>query len=721
LTEPTPPSKQTRSRAVADPGSSPLSPESASLLLHDLRVHQVELEMQNDELRQTQQQLEASRARYFDLFDLAPIGYFTLSQTGLIEEANFTAAGILGVPRSALVKQQLTRFIVSADQDLYYHHRRALVATGARQVCELRMVRSSGESCWVRLEATSAKDAHGDLVCRAVVSDITANKRVEETLKASEARHRTLFEMSHDALMTLAPPDWRFTSANSTTLAMFGAANEAEFLARAASEYSPERQPDGSRSAQRAAVMIETALREGSHYYEWTHRRLSGQEFPTTVLLTRIELGGAPLLQATVRDETEVRKLHAMLSQADRLSSMGMLAAGVAHEINNPLLYVLYNIETVAEELPKLAVAVERCLVALRAELGDEGVAKVLGDAASLLEASTLTEVIARVQEALSGTQRINKISRAIGAFSRVESTERSAVDLNYTIECASTMAATDIRFRAQLVLDFGELPPVWASEGKLSQVFLNLLINAAHAIDEGNVANNFIQIRTWALGDDVFAEVKDTGKGISEANLARIFEPFFTTKAIGVGSGLGLPICRNILSEFGGDIQVESALGVGTRFVVRLPKQKGASIAPRVKPASEAPEVPKVRGRILVVDDEPAICAMVVRMLGAEHVLVTAGSGEAARRILEGDQSFDLILCDLMMPDSTGMDLHQWLVAENPSTAEKVVFVTGGAFTPQASEYVTRVGNVRLDKPYEAAALKRFVSERVAAAQNKN
>lgn len=706
---------------MADPGSSPLSPESASLLLHDLRVHQVELEMQNDELRQTQQQLEASRARYFDLFDLAPIGYFTLSQTGLIEEANFTAAGILGVPRSALVKQQLTRFIVSADQDLYYHHRRALVATGARQVCELRMVRSSGESCWVRLEATSAKDAHGDLVCRAVVSDITANKRVEETLKASEARHRTLFEMSHDALMTLAPPDWRFTSANSTTLAMFGAANEVDFLARAASEYSPERQPDGSRSAQRAAVMIETALREGSHYYEWTHRRLSGQEFPTTVLLTRIELGGAPLLQATVRDETEVRKLHAMLSQADRLSSMGMLAAGVAHEINNPLLYVLYNIETVAEELPKLAVAVERCLVALRAELGDEGVAKVLGDAASLLEASTLTEVIARVQEALSGTQRINKISRAIGAFSRVESTERSAVDLNYTIECASTMAATDIRFRAQLVLDFGELPPVWASEGKLSQVFLNLLINAAHAIDEGNVANNFIQIRTWALGDDVFAEVKDTGKGISEANLARIFEPFFTTKAIGVGSGLGLPICRNILSEFGGDIQVESALGVGTRFVVRLPKQKGASIAPRVKPASEAPEVPKVRGRILVVDDEPAICAMVVRMLGAEHVLVTAGSGEAARRILEGDQSFDLILCDLMMPDSTGMDLHQWLVAENPSTAEKVVFVTGGAFTPQASEYVTRVGNVRLDKPYEAAALKRFVSERVAAAQNKN
>ncbi len=706
---------------MADPGSSPLAPESASLLLHDLRVHQVELEMQNDELRRTQQQLEASRARYFDLFDLAPIGYFTLSQTGLIEEANFTAAGILGVPRSNLVKQQLTRFIVSADQDLYYHHRKELVATGARQVCELRMMRSTGETCWVRLEATRAQDAHGDVVCRAVVSDITASKHVEETLKASEARHRILFEMSHDALMTLAPPDWRFTSANSTTLAMFGAEDEAAFLSRAPSEYSPERQPDGVRSTQRAALMIETALREGSHYYEWTHRRLSGQEFPATVLLTRMEIGGKPFLQATVRDETEVRKLHAMLSQADRLSSMGMLAAGVAHEINNPLLYVLYNIETVAEELPKVAVAVERCRVALRAALGDEGLAKVLGDDASLLEASTLEDVIERIREALSGTQRINKISRAIGTFSRVESTERSRVDLNYAIECASTMAATDIRFRAQLVLDFAELPPVWASEGKLSQVFLNLLINAAHAIDEGDVAHNFIQIRTWALGDDVFAEVKDTGKGISEPTLARIFEPFFTTKAIGVGSGLGLPICRSILTEFGGDIQVKSVLGVGSTFLVRLPIQKGASIAPALKPASDAPQVPKVCGRILVVDDEPAICAKVVRMLGAEHALVTAGSGEAARLILERDQSFDLILCDLMMPDSTGMDLHRWLATEHPSAAEKLVFVTGGAFTPQASDYVTRVGNARLDKPYEAAALKRFVSERVAAAQNKN
>jgi PAS domain S-box-containing protein len=684
-------------------------------VLHELRVHQIEIELQNEELRRTQQQLEASRARYFDLFERAPVGYFTLSQVGLIEEANFTAAGLLGLARGALVNQPLTAFILPADQDIYYRHRKQLVETGAKQVCELRILRSDGEPCWVRLEETSATDASGVLVCRAVVSDIAARKRAEETLKASEARHRTLFEKSHDALMTQAPPEWRFTSGNSTTLAMFGASDEADFVSRAPSEYWPKLQPDGVASAEKAPVMIETALREGSHFYKWNYQRLSGQEFPATVLLTRIEIDGQPLLQATVRDETEVKRLQALLGQADRLTSMGMLAAGVAHEINNPLSYVLYNIETLTEELPKLASALEHCFPAVRAELGDQAFAKVAGDDAAMFESSVLKDIIERAREALAGTQRIRTISRAIGTFSRVETTERSRIDLNYAIECATTMVLNDIKFRAKLVVDFGQLPAIWASEGKLSQVFLNLLINAAQAIDEGDVPHNSIHVRTWTKGDDVFAEVKDTGKGISEENLARIFEPFFTSKAAGVGSGLGLPICRNIVTEFGGDIHAESKLGLGTSFTIRLPIQRGLSNAP----PDHAAEVSNARGRVLVVDDEQAIRTMMVRLLGAEHELVTAASGEAAQAILEHDSSFDVILCDLMMPQMTGMDLHKWLATNKPALARRVVFITGGAFTPKASEYLSRFSNLRLEKPYEPAKLKRLTSELVARAKS--
>jgi PAS domain S-box-containing protein len=539
--------------------------------LDELTLHQVELELQNAELRRIQLLLLASRARYFDLYNRAPVGYFTLNQAGFIRKANLTAAHLLGTTRGALVKQSLTRFIVPDDQDIYYHHKKQLVETGTRQVCELRMLRPEGDPCWVRLEATSAKGASGVLLVRAVMSDITERRNAEETLRASEARHRSLFEKSHDALMTLAPPDWRFTAANSTTLAMFGARDEKEFLARAPRDYSPRTQLDGSVSADRAPVMIASALTAGSHFYEWTFQRLNGQEFPATVLLTRMEIDGHALLHATVRDETEVKKLQAMLRQADRLTSMGTLAAGVAHEINNPLTYVLHNIESLSVDLPKLGSALNRSLRTLRSELGNETLTELLGPDAPMLEPALLSDMAERAREALDGTERIKTISKAIGTFSRVESTERFRVDLNYAIECATTMALTVIKFRAKLVVDYATLPPVWASEGKLSQVFLNLLINAAHAIDEGNVQHNRIEISTWARGDDVFAEVKDTGRGISAADLERIFDPFFTTKGVGKGLGLGLSISYNIIKDFGGSLRVGKAAGGGAQFAIEL------------------------------------------------------------------------------------------------------------------------------------------------------
>jgi PAS domain S-box-containing protein len=160
-----------------------LSPEDAHLLLHELRVHQIELEMQNEELRRTQSELEASRIRYFDLYDLAPVGYFTISEQGLILEGNLTAAGLLGVSRSALVKRRLTAFVLPEDQDIYYRHRKQLFETGAPQVCEFRMLRAKATPFWARMAATTAQDADGAPVCRVVVSDITDRKRAEEEIR----------------------------------------------------------------------------------------------------------------------------------------------------------------------------------------------------------------------------------------------------------------------------------------------------------------------------------------------------------------------------------------------------------------------------------------------------------------------------------------------------------------------------------------------------------
>jgi PAS domain S-box-containing protein len=169
-----------------------LSPEDARRLLHELRVHQIELEMQNEELRRAQAELEASRARYFDLYDLAPVGYFTLSEQGLILEANLTAAKLLGVERQTLLKQPLTRFILPDDQDIYYRHRKQLFETGAPQVCEMRMLCADAAPFWARMDATAAQDADGSPVCRAVVSDVTEHTRAKEALRQSETRYKAL-------------------------------------------------------------------------------------------------------------------------------------------------------------------------------------------------------------------------------------------------------------------------------------------------------------------------------------------------------------------------------------------------------------------------------------------------------------------------------------------------------------------------------------------------
>jgi two-component system cell cycle sensor histidine kinase/response regulator CckA len=706
----------------ADDGSS-LSLDATRRVLHDLRVHQIELEMQNDELRRTQEQLELARARYFDLYDLAPVGYLTLNQSGAIREANLTAANLLNTPRVELVNEPLTRFIWPADQDIFYLHERELWKTGERQACELRLLKRDGEVCWVRLESTSTKGSFDNIACRIVMSDIDARRKAEETLRASELRHRILFENSPDALMTLAAPHWSYASGNSRTLTLFGAVSQADFVSHSPVEFSPERQPDGILSSVKNAAMIAIALRNGSHSYAWTYRDRAGRQFPASVLLARLEIAGQTLLQCTVRDETELRRIQAVLGQSDRLASMGMLAAGVAHEINNPLAYVLYNLESLNSELPNLAAASERSLLAWQAQRATEGATPTEGtmptdDDLAWLSPTKWNDIIDHTRDALDGTQRIARITKAIGMFSRVESSQRSPVDLNYAIECAITMALNDIKFRAKLVTDFGALPAIWASVGKLSQIFLNLLINAAHALEEGKLEHNHIWVRTWALGENVFAEVKDSGKGISAADLSQIFEPFFTTKPIGIGSGLGLPICRNILDEFGGDIQVESELGKGTCFTVRLPIGPGLSQAPPLATPTSAPPTHGVRGRVLLIDDEGGIRKVMARVLGTDHDIVMAASGQAARAILEHDQGFDVLLCDLMMPEVSGVDVHQWLAKTHPTVAERVVFLSGGAFTPKAASYIAGVTNRQLDKPFVSAELKQLVADLVAAAK---
>jgi PAS domain S-box-containing protein len=415
------------------------------------------------------------------------------------------------------------------------------------------------------------------------------------------------------------------------------------------------------------------------------------------------------------RAEEALQRLLASLAQSDRMSSLGMLAAGVAHELNNPLAYVLFNLESLAEDLPGLLEAARRCHAELTARAGAEEVDRILP--ASFCP-EKVEDALDRLREACSGAQRIRQIAGSLSTFSRVERKELGPVDVEASLDHALTLASNELKYRARVVRDFAGVPRVLATESKLAQVFLNLLLNAAQAIDEGQVARHEIRVRTSTEGERVCVEVSDTGRGIAPEHQARLFEPVFTPR--GVGSGLGLSICKSIVTEFGGEIAHEGAPGGGARFRIRLPGLPGG---PRGsgEPAPASLEAPGVRGRILVVDDEAGIRASLVRLLGREHELVAVASGEEARALLEADRCFDLVLCDLMMPRMSGMELHAWLARADPGLAGRVVFLTGGAFTPGAAEYLARVGNLRVEKPFESKSLRKLAGDLVRAARDRD
>jgi len=275
-------------------------------------------------------------------------------------------------------------------------------------------------------------------------------------------------------------------------------------------------------------------------------------------------------------------------------------------------------------------------------------------------------------------------------------------------IEAALRLTRNELRHRARLEVELGELPPVASAGHRLGQVFLNLLTNAAQAIPEGQGDAHVISVhagtdaRGWAR-----VEVRDTGAGMAPGVLKRIFEPFFTTKAQGVGTGLGLAIVHSIVSSAGGRVEVESQLGRGTTFRVLLPP---SAIPVKPKPAPAALPIPGPGPggprALLLVDDDQLVARSLARALRRAAQVTVAGDGHEALGRLEAGERYDAILCDLMMPRMSGMEFHARVVAQHPALAPRMIFMTGGAFTPGAHEFLQRVSCPCLDKPVDLERL---------------
>ena len=405
--------------------------------------------------------------------------------------------------------------------------------------------------------------------------------------------------------------------------------------------------------------------------------------FSSRELLTRIR---THLRMSSVR-----QRLQAELVIADRLSAVGMLAAGVAHEINNPLAVVTSNLDLVLDELRK----------------------------ASQSSSPGVSELEMMLNEARQGADRIAEIVSGMKTFARAGEERRSALDVQPLLELAVNVAFNGLRQRARIVKDFAKVPLIEADEARISQVFVNLLVNAAQSIPEGDVQQNQVGIstRTDALGRCV-VEITDTGCGIAPEILDRIFDPFFTTKAIGEGIGLGLSICHRIVSAIGGELTAQSELGVGSTFRILLPPAALAVAHEQKAQPTTAPPSSGLRGRVLIIDDDPLIVGLLCRILDKQHDVTCLTDGKPALDLLLSGHRYDVILCDLMMPGTNGMDIYAALSGALPEQVQRLVFVSGGAVTPGTRKFIEDIPNRLVEKPFSANQIRTLVSDLLSEGQ---
>ena len=573
----------------------------------------------------------------------------------------------------------------------------------------LRDVR--GDPVWVEDRTIILRDAQGRITgFEGILLDISPRMVTLEALVNSEHFMREMVDMLSDVLwQTDAKGELSYLS-NSIT-ALLGYTPD-ELLGTSIFSTLPSSEQDAALSKLLATPADPKAKSSMDHW----HLHQSGRRVLVSSRYAPIvdDEGAITGFRGSAREITAQHRAQSQVVQSERLSSIGMLAAGVAHEINNPLTYLIAFFDTISGELGELKQA-QRALEGQIQSLSrsDQGQVLDLQKVRSQTEQlqSETQELEKLAQDAAKGAWRIRDIVRGIKNFSRADSDELEPVDIHQAIESAINMAFHEIKYRATLIREFADLESLMANEGRLAQVFLNLLINAAHAIPFGDPSSNTIRIRSEQTPSHIVVSVEDSGCGIKEDRLGVIFEPFFTTKPKGIGSGLGLAICKNIIESYGGELQVSSTLGQGSCFTIRLPRSMQKLHALPSQQDERENGSPQQAAQILIVDDDILIRESLSQVLGGQHQLTLCASAKEAMEILALSQNFDLILSDLMMPNMTGADLFNWIEANHPSLSYKVVFITGGVFSTELQAFVDDTSQLILEKPFAPDEIRKQIS----------
>jgi PAS domain S-box-containing protein len=446
---------------------------------------------------------------------------------------------------------------------------------------------------------------------------------------------------------------------------------------------------------ERSAIDLAISRAVSGEVTPWEDRRYRHQDGTVRTLREHVhpvrDVDGAVRAVETIAyDVTTEMESRQRLMQSDRLASLGALAAGVAHEINNPVAFI----GLAAGQLDRL--------VAQAAASGDADAAARARDLA---------------REVGEAAARIATIVGELKLFTRVvpPGASLTPVDINRVVQTALTLTGAELRRRAHVKVDLGDLPLVPGQFASLGQVFVNLLLNASQAIEEAGPrgGGHELSVTSAREGECIVVRVRDTGVGIPPALKSRIFDPFFTTRATG-GAGLGLAIAFDLVRRVGGDIRVTSAPGEGSLFEVVLPVASDER-SERDEPSFAASD----RRRVLVIDDEAPLARALARKLSEEYDVEIACTAAEARAVL-AERSFDVVICDLRMPDQSGPAIYEFVRARSPEQAERFVFTTGGVGGTTHDDVERRAadsGRPILEKPFDPSVLKQTLARAAARA----
>ena len=618
-------------------------------------------------------------------------GVVVLQQDRIVY-ANKAISRIIGVPVDALEGRLVSEFVTPAEREVAQAR-----MTGPELRAELEFTHRDGSPRPVDVEVRGGV-WNGETVSIATIRDLGAKRAWEaeearreteyrrqletqlRTIEESNARFELVARATNDILY-----DWDVTSgavlwndAVRTVLGYNGAPDAAGIQ-----WWTSRIHPD---DVERVSASLNSAMLHGDEGWTESYRFLSDTGATLDVIDRGIFVRGVDdtcvRMIGAMTDVTGRKQLQTRLVLADRLAGIGTMAAGVAHELNNPLTWVLANIrlieESVGHTLPPPA---------LRA-----------------------------LDHAAQGAERMRSIIADLKVFSRNEPEAVAPVEVRATLHSALTMVRADLAAVAELEHLDDTIGPllVYANEARLAQVFLNLLVNAVQAIPAGQPEAHRVLVRVYATTDDVYIEVDDTGVGIPPGLRSQIFDAFFTTKPAGSGTGLGLSIGLQLAQEMGGDIQLKSRAGPGACFQLRLPR---LTAGPEQSRALTTPprDQPWTRPRVLVVDDEPMIVAMITETLHAEFdVFGESRSANALARLQAGER-FEAILCDVMMPELNGMELYREARALHIDHAKRFIFVTGGAAVSPVHNFLTETGNPCVQKPFDLHTLRSIVRRTAA------